>query len=126
MQIKASLGLMTDVVVELKSSLEEMCKDLKSSRFERNKERSSSQKSRSRSRHQQQHDICDNYKIDCAFSPRPTTFDRPLSKHFDNPAAADSNLKFVLYIYEVKKMKDIYGRVTMALDIMQQKRLVEK
>lgn len=32
------------------------------------------------------------------------------------------NLRFVLYMYEVKKLRDIYGRVTSALDIIQQKR----
>lgn len=116
-EIKASLGLMTDVVVEIKSSLEEMCKDLKSTHFERNKERTASQKSRQRNR--QPDHIYDNYSSDCVFN-RPTKFDIPLSKHFESSAA--NNLKFVLYIYEVKKMKDIYGRVTMALDIVQQKK----
>lgn len=60
---------------------------------------------------------------DYAFSAdsvkRPNTFDIPLSKRYENSA---NNLKFVLYMYEVKKMRDIYGRVTMALDIVQQKK----
>lgn len=105
-----------------------MCKDLKSSRFDRNRKgRTSSQRSRTRGRQQSDIVIGDNYSSigtttgdDCPFS-RPSSFDIPLSKHFDSSAAA-TNLKFVLYIYEVKKMKDIYGRVTMALEIVQEKR----
>lgn len=115
-------------MVEIKSSLEEMCKDLKSSRFDRNRKgRSSSQRSRTRGRQQSDIVIGDNYNSigtttgdDCPFS-RPSSFDIPLSKHFDSSTAA-TNLKFVLYIYEVKKMKDIYGRVTMALEIVEEKR----
>ncbi|KAG4075849.1 hypothetical protein HA402_003675 [Bradysia odoriphaga] len=111
-EIKTSLGLVTDVVSEIKLSLEEMCKDLKSSNFQCNKERRSSQKTRLKNRQ----DI-EEY-ADSAFK-RPNTFDIPLSKRYENSA---NNLKFVLYMYEVKKMRDIYGRVTMALDIVQQKK----
>lgn len=115
LQIKTSLGLVTDVVSEIKLSLEEMCKDLKSSNFQCNKERISSQKSRLKNRQ----DIEDYaFSADSAFK-RPNTFDIPLSKRYENSA---NNLKFVLYMYEVKKMRDIYGRVTMTLDIVQQKK----
>lgn len=158
-QIKASLKLITEVVIQIKSSLEEMCKDLKSSRFERNKTHSSSQKSRTRNRayhhhphhphhhhhsHNQQQQLqqqqqqlhhSDHLVIggDAGINSssdgsmfnmhRPSSFDIPLSKHMDHSTAA-ANLKFVLYIYEVKKMKDIYGRVSMALEILQEKRYV--
>lgn len=116
MQIKTSLELVTDVVSEIKLSLEEMCKDLKSSNFQCNKERRSSQKS---SRLKNRQDIEEySFNVDSAFK-RPNTFDIPLSKRYENSA---NNLKFVLYMYEVKKMRDIYGRVTMALDIVQHKK----
>lgn len=94
-----------------------MCKDLKNSRFERNKERTGSQKARYKKRQN-----IENYATatDGARFNRPSAFDIPLAKHFNTA----NNLKFVLYIYEVKKMKDIYGRVSTALDIVQQKRLV--
>lgn len=94
-----------------------MCKDLKSSNFQCNKE--SSQKSRLKNRA----DIEDysTFSTDSAFK-RPNTFDIPLSKRYEN---SSNNLKFVLYMYEVKKMRDIYGRVTMILDIVQQKKYDE-
>jgi hypothetical protein len=34
----------------------------------------------------------------------------------------ESDLKFFLYMYEVKKMRDIYGRVTSALEVIEHKK----
>lgn len=50
---------------------------------------------------------------------RPTHFDMPQFKHYDR---STKNLKFVLYIYELKKMKDVYGRISAALQVVEEKR----
>lgn len=51
---------------------------------------------------------------------RPTQFEIPLFKHHYDRST--KNLKFVLYIYELKKMKDVYGRISAALQVVEQKR----
>lgn len=123
-----------------------MCKDLKTNNFaERNnaaKDRRTTtttsantishrsgiggvghQRSQPTTRMRSRSEIVDDYSFNVdANQHRPTSFDIPLSNHFGQSAA--QNLKFVLYIYEVKKMRDIYGRVTMALDVIKQKRSV--
>lgn len=97
-----------------------MCKDFKTTQFERSKERTISQQQRSRLRSSSRQDIEEYvYTVDTTLT-RPTSFDIPLSNFYGNNT--QRNLKFVLYIYEVKKMRDIYGRVTSALDIIKQKR----
>lgn len=35
---------------------------------------------------------------------------------------AENDLKFVLYMYEVRKMRDIYGRIATALEIIRDKK----
>lgn len=115
-----------------------MCKDLKTSNFERTKDHQSlrttsstttasvqttsiSQSQKTVGRTRNRSEIVDDYPFNVdANQHRPTSFEMPLSNHFGQSAA--HNLKFVLYIYEVKKMRDIYGRVTMALDVIKQKR----
>lgn len=37
-------------------------------------------------------------------------------------SSAENDLKFVLYMYEVRKMRDIYGRISEALDIIKKKK----
>lgn len=34
----------------------------------------------------------------------------------------ENDLKFVIYMYEVRKMRDIYGRISLALDIIRDKK----
>jgi len=37
-------------------------------------------------------------------------------------SSAENDLKFVLYMYEVRKMRDIYGRIVAALEIIKDKK----
>lgn len=61
-------------------------------------------------------------------SPRPrrgppiglTLYDNPNEKQ--RLMSAENDLKFVLYMYEVRKMRDIYGRISAALDIIRDKK----
>lgn len=61
-------------------------------------------------------------------SPRPrrgppiglTLYDNPSDKQ--RLMSAENDLKFVLYMYEVRKMRDIYGRISAALDIIRDKK----
>lgn len=39
-------------------------------------------------------------------------------------SSAENDLKFVLYMYEVRKMRDIYGRIVAALEIIKDKKSV--
>lgn len=115
-----------------------MCKDLKTSNFERTTDHqplrattttttaaqttslTAGQKTQV-GRMRNRLEIVDDYPFNVdANQHRPTSFEIPLSNQFGQSAA--HNLKFVLYIYEVKKMRDIYGRVTMALDVIKEKR----
>ena len=60
-------------------------------------------------------------------SPRPrrgppvglTLYDNPQDRRL---MSAENDLKFVLYMYEVRKMRDIYGRISAALDIIRDKK----
>lgn len=62
-------------------------------------------------------------------SPRPrrgppvglTLYDNPTDKK--SLMTAENDLKFVLYMYEVRKMRDIYGRIATALEIIRDKKL---
>lgn len=117
-EIKASLGLLTDVIIEIKSSLEKMCTDFTK---DANSERNLHSNECNRTKQESLNNYCYNSEnVSCDTS---NIFDDgPRLKRFDG---SEHNLKFVLYIYEVKKMRDIYGRVTTALDIIQQKRFLE-
>ena len=61
-------------------------------------------------------------------SPRPrrgppiglTLYDNPLEKQ--RLMSAENDLKFVLYMYEVRKMRDIYGRISAALEVIRDKK----
>lgn len=61
-------------------------------------------------------------------SPRPrrgppvglTLYENPSDKQ--RLMSAENDLKFVLYMYEVRKMRDIYGRISAALDIIRDKK----
>lgn len=61
-------------------------------------------------------------------SPRPrrgpplglTLYDNPTEKQ--RLLSAENDLKFVLYMYEVRKMRDIYGRISAALDVIRDKK----
>lgn len=61
-------------------------------------------------------------------SPRPrrgapvglTLYDNLAEKQ--RLSSAENDLKFVLYMYEVRKMRDIYGRIVAALEIIKDKK----
>lgn len=60
-------------------------------------------------------------------SPRPrhgppiglTLYDNQREQHHNS---AGNDLKFVLYMYEVRKTRDIYGRISAALEIIKNKK----
>lgn len=93
-EIEAILSLMTDVIIEIKSSLERVCTDL----------------TKPNDSDVEQHTKSDHLN----------TIER--GRRLKRLADTEHNFKFVLYIYEVKKLRDIYGRVNTALEIIEQKR----
>lgn len=93
-EIESTLSLMTDVIIEIKFSLEQVCTDLTKGSDTDAEHRTKSDNS--------------------------NTIER--GRRLKRLANSEHNFKFVFYIYEVKKLRDIYGRVTTALDVIQQKR----
>lgn len=118
-EIKASLGLLTDVIAELKSSLEKMyCAD-----FSKDAETATATTTMTMTKTTP----CDlndgdELRLKSEFGLSPFARPHDESGGGGGGGGGGNNLKFVLYIYEVKKMRDIYGRVTSALDVVQQKR----
>lgn len=109
-EIETSLEIITDFIAEIKSSIEKMCEDL-------NPIRSSDHSSR-------------KDKTKTTGSHRSRSGNRSLGNGegfgtTEVPSryvGSENDFKFVLYLYEVKKMRDIYGRVTSALEIIQHKK----
>lgn len=124
-EIDTSLEVITNLIVEIKSSLEKMCKDLNpinnvencGPRGGGNKDKTN----RTRLNSQQGND--DNFTYnETLFQTAPVvsvSFEPTSPKRYAN---SENDLKFVLYMYEVKKMRDIYGRITTALEIIQHKK----
>lgn len=116
-EIENSLETMIDLITEFKLSLEKMCLDLRpAEHFSRSKEKSLTPppvpiRSRSNTRKTEE-----NLLQATGFVEQPTSPKRYVS--------SENDLKFVLYMYEVKKMRDIYGKITTALEIIQNKKLV--
>ncbi|KAH8420506.1 hypothetical protein KR009_011057 [Drosophila setifemur] len=118
-EIESTLFVLTAVIEEIKNSLEIMCKDLKCSHLDLPLQ-------------QQQAD--DAIVMQLQFpeagdpSPRPrrgapvglTLYDNLSEKQ--RLSSAENDLKFVLYMYEVRKMRDIYGRIVAALEIIKDKK----
>lgn len=55
------------------------------------------------------------------------SFSRPPASMYDISSekrliTVENDLKFVLYMYEVRKMRDIYGRIATALEIIREKK----
>lgn len=117
-EIENSLETMIDLITEIKLSLEKMCLDLRpAEHFSRSKEKSLTPppvpiRSRSNTRKTEE-----NLLHATGFVEQPTSPKRYVS--------SENDLKFVLYMYEVKKMRDIYGKITTALEIIQNKKFVD-
>ncbi|EDV99855.1 uncharacterized protein LOC6565226 [Drosophila grimshawi] len=124
-EIESTLLILTTVIEEIKSSLDTMCKDLKCTDFDQPLE---PQQTEGGIAMQMQ---CVNRAIIGPrrelLSPHPrrgppiglTLYDNPSEQRF---SSAENDLKFVLYMYEVRKMRDIYGRITAALEIIKDKK----
>lgn len=108
-EIEATLSLMTDVISDVKTSLEHVCTDLTKGSD------ATSDASEQQQQQQQQHPQHNNKSDDGV-----NTMER--GRRLKRLANSEHNFKFVLYIYEVKKLRDIYGRVDTALEIIEQKR----
>ncbi|XP_017094820.2 uncharacterized protein [Drosophila bipectinata] len=120
-EIESTLFVLTAVIEEIKNSLEIMCKDLKCSHLDLPL---------------QQQQVDDAIVMQLQFadggggepSPRPrrgapvglTLYDNLADKQ--RLSSAENDLKFVLYMYEVRKMRDIYGRIVAALEIIKDKK----
>lgn len=144
-EIEISLEVITDLVMEIKSSLEKMCKDLNpmnvsaatgNKHCSRTKEKSTKTSSRSRSGTRQSvggagviggqcgNDDVFSYGGDSLFQTPPPVvtmgYEATSPKRY---TSSENDLKFVLYMYEVKKMRDIYGRISTALEIIEHKKV---
>ncbi|KAH8356558.1 hypothetical protein KR200_002862 [Drosophila serrata] len=118
-EIESTLFVLTAVIEEIKNSLEIMCNDLKCSHLDLPLQ-------------QQQEDEAIVMQLQFPDagdpSPRPrrgapvglTLYDNLTDKQ--RLSSAENDLKFVLYMYEVRKMRDIYGRIVAALEIIKDKK----
>ncbi|XP_034671670.1 uncharacterized protein LOC117903570 isoform X2 [Drosophila subobscura] len=120
-EIESTLFVLTAVIEEIKNSLEIMCKDLKCSHLELPQQQQQAEDAIVMQLHYVESSGADP-------SPRPrrgapvglTLYDNHTDKK--RLSSAENDLKFVLYMYEVRKMRDIYGRIVAALDIINDKK----
>ncbi|XP_055601427.1 uncharacterized protein LOC129750379 [Uranotaenia lowii] len=131
-EIIYALEVLTAAVSEIKNSLEKVCKDLKSTHTPEvrgggggpNPTSSSvgggglldgrpAARSRTRSSSSYGYNLTHH---------GPTSPSASSAESRYNQQNSENDLKFFLYMYEVKKMRDIYGRVSSALEIILHKR----
>ncbi|XP_050079634.1 uncharacterized protein LOC126567453 [Anopheles maculipalpis] len=136
-EITSALEILTSAVSEIKLSLEVVCKDLKSSQQEQQQQQ---QKLHETSVQPQGRSPTGNRSGGCGRSTqyaslpgnrtgterarshgRTTTPTTTMQSRLGQ-STSESDLKFFLYMYEVKKMRDIYGRVTNALEVLLHKK----
>uniref|UniRef100_A0A182PN43 BTB domain-containing protein n=1 Tax=Anopheles epiroticus TaxID=199890 RepID=A0A182PN43_9DIPT len=133
-EITAALEVLTSAVSEIKLSLEEVCKDLKSSQQEQQQQQKLHESTvhtahgRSAAR---SGGGAGNRSSDRTHLNRSHTRSSSSSgggggansvQSRLGQSTSESDLKFFLYMYEVKKMRDIYGRVTNALEVLLHKK----
>uniref|UniRef100_A0A1I8PSK8 BTB domain-containing protein n=1 Tax=Stomoxys calcitrans TaxID=35570 RepID=A0A1I8PSK8_STOCA len=136
-EIEKTLLILTSVIEEIKNSLEKMCKDLKCSHLDLSMKYATDDAVAMQI--QNNTFITANNPMEDAtvttlfsqppLSPRPrrgppiglTLYENPSDKQ--RLMSAENDLKFVLYMYEVRKMRDIYGRISAALDIIRDKKI---
>ncbi|EDW82821.2 uncharacterized protein Dwil_GK10199 [Drosophila willistoni] len=123
-EIESTLLILTAVIEEIKNSLETMCKDLKCSHLDLSMQQQQSDDAIAKQL--QLVDTGGGGVGGVAIRPRRgppvglTLYDNPTDKQ--RLSSTENDLKFVLYMYEVRKMRDIYGRIAAALDIIKNKK----
>ncbi|TMW41543.1 hypothetical protein DOY81_013377, partial [Sarcophaga bullata] len=133
---ETTLMILTSVIEEIKNSLEKMCKDLKCSHLDLSLKYATDDAVAMQIQNNTfitANNPMDENSVSTLFSqpplsPRPrrgppiglTLYDNPSDKQ--RLMSAENDLKFVLYMYEVRKMRDIYGRISAALDIIRDKK----
>ncbi|XP_039959396.1 uncharacterized protein LOC126760014 isoform X1 [Bactrocera neohumeralis] len=134
-EIESALVILTDVVEEIKNSLEKMCKDINCSHLDL----TARQNTDSALAIQTQNNAFISANVGLEDNGAPLFSPPPMSPRprrgppvgltlYDNPTdkkrlmTAENDLKFVLYMYEVRKMRDIYGRIATALEIIRDKK----
>ncbi|XP_054728578.1 uncharacterized protein LOC129237707 isoform X1 [Anastrepha obliqua] len=134
-EIESALVILTNVIEEIKNSLEKMCKDINCSHLDlslRQQAGNSIATQTQNSAFISANVVLENNAAPL-FSPPPmsprlrrgppvglTLYDNPTDKK--RLMTAENDLKFVLYMYEVRKMRDIYGRIATALEIIRDKK----
>ncbi|GAB0094528.1 uncharacterized protein DMENIID0001_098400 [Sergentomyia squamirostris] len=103
--IEITFDRMTNLIGDIKTSLEKMYQDLKNVQ--------SGQQQMGEVQKQQQ--VKNNQQIEIGCQGHGGTFHNKYS-------GSENDLTFVLYMYELRKMRDIYGRVQSAMEIVQQNR----
>uniref|UniRef100_A0A182JMU1 BTB domain-containing protein n=1 Tax=Anopheles atroparvus TaxID=41427 RepID=A0A182JMU1_ANOAO len=131
-EITGALEVLTASVSEIKRSLEKVCKDLKSTQQQQQQQQ------------QQQLPLADcrppssgrntgggsggrsGQQGNRSASERTASNRARTRSAAEQPrlgqSSSESDLKFFLYMYEVKKMRDIYGRVTSTLEVLLHKK----
>ncbi|XP_065365730.1 uncharacterized protein LOC135958763 [Calliphora vicina] len=136
-EIETTLLILTSVIEEIKNSLEKMCKDLKCSHLDLSLKYATDDAVAMQIQNNTfitANNPMDDNTVSTLFSqpplsPRPrrgppiglTLYDNPSDKQ--RLMSAENDLKFVLYMYEVRKMRDIYGRISAALEIIRDKKI---
>ncbi|XP_037937883.1 uncharacterized protein LOC119671364 [Teleopsis dalmanni] len=137
-EIETTLLSLTNVIEEIKNSLEKMCKDLKCSHLDLSKKQKTDEVVAMQIQNNTfitASSTLDENSVTNLFSqpplsPRPRRGPPVCLALYDNPTekqrlmSAENDLKFVLYMYEVRKMRDIYGRISAALDIIRDKKII--
>uniref|UniRef100_W8BR21 TD and POZ domain-containing protein 4 n=1 Tax=Ceratitis capitata TaxID=7213 RepID=W8BR21_CERCA len=127
-EIGSALVVLTEVAEEIKNSLEKMCKDLNCSHLDLSVRQKQTEKNAFISANVVLEDNGVPLFSPPPMSPRPRRGPPPGLTLYDSPTdksrltSAENDLKFVLYMYEVRKMRDIYGRIATALEIIKDKK----
>nr|XP_049465521.1 uncharacterized protein LOC120960183 [Anopheles coluzzii]XP_049465522.1 uncharacterized protein LOC120960183 [Anopheles coluzzii]XP_049465524.1 uncharacterized protein LOC120960183 [Anopheles coluzzii] len=144
-EITAALEVLTAAVSEIKRSLEAVCKDLKSSQQEQQQQQKLHESTvhAGSTQQQQQQQPARSSTTGNSRAGERTHLNRSHHARSSSSSSSggggggtsstsvpsrlghspsESDLKFFLYMYEVKKMRDIYGRVTNALEVLLHKK----
>lgn len=143
-QIELTLVILTNVIEEIKNSLDKMCKvstSLLLYTFKNNtihllscwveKDLKCSHLNNSSIKKDDEEKLLynvqlfkeQNYHIFSTIHRPSAMYDISASVTSDKRLVdTENDLKFVIYMYEVRKMRDIYGRISLALDIIRDKK----
>ncbi|KRG07797.1 uncharacterized protein Dmoj_GI14159, isoform D [Drosophila mojavensis] len=116
-EIEITLRILTTVIEEIKNSMETICKNFKCNHIDESQEQE-----------HMNNDIAMQmgFVNETILSPRPRHCPPFGTALYENHSEqrfgyVESDLKFVLYMYGVKNMRDICGRITTALEIIKAK-----